>query len=120
MNGTGPERRHPFPIGRPHADHPVVGRSLRNYAILSGSPSIVEQLQLNVQDRFWSRYYWLARCAKEWQAAAGFDAGLEQQLCQLLETEAIDYDSLAEVDAAVARDAVAVRRQSSADHGVSE
>ena len=104
--------------GRPQPDgyrvdmlaHPTAGRSLWNYAQLTDHPDVAAALGLSEAERFWSRYYWLARFAREWQAVAGYDAGLEQQVFQLLESaehSAITYDPLPDVEAAVERDAVA-------------
>ena len=89
--------------------HPTAGRSLRNYVILSECPEWLNGLELSEAERFWSRYYWLARLAREWQATVGYDAGLEQQVFQFLESAEhipMAYDPLPEVEAAVARDAV--------------
>ena len=86
--------------------HPTAGRSLRNYVLLTECPEMVDSLRLSTDDRFWSRYYWLARFAREWQAVAGYDVGIEQQLFQLLEYAEVEYDPLPEVEAAVERDAV--------------
>ena len=88
--------------------HPIAGRSLRNYALLTEHPELADILGLSVAERFWSRYYWLARFAREWQAAAGYDAGLQQQVFHLLESAKhlpLAYDPLPEVEAAVERDA---------------
>ena len=86
--------------------HPTAGRCLRNYIVLTDFPELIGGLHLSEEEVFWSRYYWLARLAREWQAAVGADAGLEQQLFQFLEYSAVDYDRLAEVEGAVERDAV--------------
>jgi hypothetical protein len=51
----------------------------------------------------------LTRFAREWQAVVGNDAGLEQQVSQLLESAEhipVANDPFPEVDAAVERDAV--------------
>lgn len=86
--------------------HPIAGPSLRNYSILTECSDLVGNLGLSDADLFWSRYYWLARFTMEWNAIAGYDAGLEQQLYQLLEHAHVDCDPLAEVQAAVKQDAV--------------
>ncbi len=94
----------------PMLGHPTAGRSLRNYAVLTDRPELVAGLGLTDDERFWSRYYWLARFAREWQAAVGYDAGLEQSVFKLLEAGiehgGVAIDPLPEVDAAVERDAV--------------
>ena len=87
-------------------DHPIAGKCLRNFVILTECPELFGELGLSEVERFWSRYYWLARFAREWKAAVGDDAGLEQQVLQLLEHATVEYDPLPEVDAAAARDAV--------------
>lgn len=89
--------------------HPIAGPCLRNYGLLTEYPDVCGRLGLSADERFWSRNYWLSRFAREWQAAAGYDAGLEQQLFQLLESadhNGIAYEPLPEVEAAVERDAV--------------
>jgi hypothetical protein len=92
--------------------HPTAGRSLRNYAVLTERPELVAGLGLTDDERFWSRYYWLARFAREWQAAVGYDAGLEQAVFKLLEAGVENHgfaiDPLPEVDAAVERDAALI------------
>lgn len=88
---------------------PFAGRSLRNYGILTEYAEVVSRLGLSEDELFWSRYYWLARFAREWQSALGYDAGLEQQVFQLLESVEhvpTTFDPLSEVKAAVERDAV--------------
>ncbi len=87
-------------------DHPTAGRSLRNYLLLTECPGCLGGLGLSEAERFWSRYYWLARFAREWQAVAGYDAGLEQQVLRLLEAAPVGYDPLPQIEAAVGRDAV--------------
>jgi hypothetical protein len=87
-------------------DHPIAGPSLRHYLLLTECPELVGGLGLSDVERFWSRYYWLARFAREWQAVAGPDAGLEQQVFQLLEQMDGACDPAEEVMAAVERDAV--------------
>lgn len=91
--------------------HPILGRSLRNYCLLTECPEMVDSLGLSADERFWNRYYWLARFAREWQAVAGYDAGLEQQVFQLLEYAEVGFDPLPEVEAAVERDAVVASRK---------
>jgi hypothetical protein len=86
-------------------DHPTAGPSLRNYLLLTECPDPVASLGLSDAERQWSRYYWLARFAREWQAVDGEDAGLEQQVFQLLE-HMDNWEPAEEVMAAVERDAV--------------
>jgi hypothetical protein len=49
-------------------DHPTAGPSLRNYLLLTECPELLAGLGLSEVERFWSRYYWLARFAREWKA----------------------------------------------------
>lgn len=88
--------------------HPTAGRSLRNYIALTEYPDMPSGL--TSAERFWSRYYWLARFAREWQATEGYDAGLKQSVFKLLESGiecgSADPNALRDVDAAVERDAV--------------
>jgi hypothetical protein len=86
--------------------HPTAGRSLRNYIALTEYPDTPGGL--TSEERFWSRYYWLARFAREWQAAEGYDAGLEQSVFKLLES-GIEHggaysEALPDVVAAIERD----------------
>jgi hypothetical protein len=86
-------------------DHPIAGLSLQHYLLLTECPELVAGLGLSESERRWSQYYWLARFAKEWQAVAGEDAGLEQMVFQLLE-HMDTYEPAEEVMVAVERDAV--------------
>lgn len=79
---------------------------MRNYLLLSESTDILDGLPLSDDERFWSRYYWLSRFVREWQAVAGFDAGLKQQVFLLLENATVDFEPLSAIEAAVERDAV--------------
>ena len=87
--------------------HPTAGTSLRRYLILTECPDVVTRLGLSESQRFWSRYYWLARFAREWQAIAGPDGGLEQQVFQVLESAehlGVSYDPFPEIKAVIERD----------------
>ena len=89
-------------------DHPIAGRCLRNYGLLTEYGELLG-LGLSADERFWSRYYWFARFVREWQAAVRYDAGVEQQLHELLvsaEHIPVAYDPLLEVEEAVQRDAI--------------
>lgn len=89
-------------------EHRVAGPSLRNYIILTEYPMVFPELSIN--QRLWNRYYWYARFAKEWQDREGYDAGIEQSVFKLLETivedGGADLEQLADVDAAIERDAL--------------
>ena len=87
-------------------NHPTAGRCLRNYIVLTDFPDLIGGLRLSEEELLWCRYYWLARLARDWQAAVGSDAGLGQQVFQLFEHADVDHDPLAEVEAAAERDAV--------------
>jgi len=91
-------------------EHPIAGRSLRNYFILTDHPELSDQLGLSPVEQFWSRYYWLARFTFEWNASSGFDAGLEQQLFHLLEHREVDHSTVIEVEAIAKNDAVLMPR----------
>jgi hypothetical protein len=90
--------------------HPTAGRYLRNYIVLTECPELLAGVGLTEDERFWSRYHWYARFAREWQAAVGYDAGLEQSVFKLLESGVeygtTDLEPLPEVEAAIERDAV--------------
>ena len=92
-------------------EHPIAGRSLRNYCILTDNPELSDQLGLSPVEQFWSRYYWLARFTFEWNASSGFDAGLEQQLFHLLEHRQVDYGTVIEVEAIAKNDAISMPRK---------
>lgn len=57
----------------------------------------------------YNRYYWFVRFVALWQAAHGYDAGLEQQVFQMVERAdtQLDWDLLKQLDAR-ARHGVAV------------
>ncbi|WP_020470719.1 hypothetical protein [Zavarzinella formosa] len=94
----------------PMLTHPTAGRSLRNYVVLTDCPELAAKLKLTNDEQFWSRYYWYARFSREWQAAKGYDAGLEQSVFKLLESGVehgvAELDSFPEVEAAIERDAI--------------
>jgi hypothetical protein len=86
---------------------------LQYYLLLTECPDLVGELGLSESEWFWSRYYWLARFAREWQAVAGPDAGLEQQVFKVFESAehlGVTYDPYPEVVAAVEQDAVVASR----------
>lgn len=60
-------------------------------------PAHVDLTELS---RFYNQYFWFVRCAALCQAAHGLDAGLEQQVFRLLESQAggVDFDLLADLD----------------------
>jgi hypothetical protein len=50
---------------------------------------------------FYNRYYWFLRFISLWQAAHGYDAGLEQQAFRILEEAefSVDWDVIQRLDA---------------------
>jgi hypothetical protein len=58
------------------------------------------ELRLTETTRFYNRYYWFALFAAHRQAANGFDAGIEQQKFQMLETapNGIDWGVVERID----------------------
>src|SRR5262249_32313589 len=80
---------------------------LRNYLILTECPELLGEPRLSEAVRYWSRYYWLFRFARVWSAVVGYDAGLEQQVFQLLEYPPEGLGALPEVEAAAQRAAAA-------------
>ncbi len=88
-------------------DDPLAGWCLRNYLILTERPELLGGPPLSEQERHWSRYYWLYRFTRVWYAAAGYDAGMEQQLFGFIEypPEGADCWPQDEIEAAAQRDA---------------
>lgn len=58
--------------------------ALRNHIYLTHFPELVEQPAREL-DRFYSRYYWFLLFAEKRKSKFGPDAGLDQQVFQLLE-----------------------------------
>jgi hypothetical protein len=59
-------------------DSPTSGPSQRHYLLLTECPDLIAGFDRSEDERFWSRYYWLARFARERQAVAGYDVDLKQ------------------------------------------
>ncbi len=55
-------------------------------------PELVGDEPVDPARSFYNRYFWFVRFAALWQAAHGHDAGLEQQVFQLLEHADFDID----------------------------
>ena len=95
-------------------DDPLGGQALKFYLLLTEMPELLADQRLSAEQRFWSRYYWFLRYVKVREAAAGPDAGLEQQAFQILEPPppgcCPDWSMVEQVQAAVARDVAAPRR----------
>jgi hypothetical protein len=77
--------RLPRPYNLELLEDPLSGPALRNYLLLTEAPHLLTDLELSPEDVFWGRYYWLVRFTSLRQAITGPDAGLEQQMFQLLE-----------------------------------
>jgi hypothetical protein len=95
-------------------DDPLAGQALKFYLLLTEMPDLLVDQGLSSEELFWSRYYWFLRYAKLRQAAAGPDAGLEQQALQILEHPyplcSPDWHLIGAVEAAVKRDVAAQLR----------
>ena len=79
--------------------HPVAGKCLRNYVVLSEFPNKLSGYDFSQVTVFWTRYYWLRRFALVWNAVSRYDAGLEQQLFQLLASAPDGLDAAIEIEA---------------------
>jgi len=57
--------------------------------------------ELDRERLLYNRYYWFVRFVALWQAAHGYDAGLEQQAFQMVEQAdmQLDWDLLQQLDA---------------------
>jgi hypothetical protein len=90
---------------------PVTGRCLKFYLLLTHLLELLDDPPLSPEQVFWNRYYWLARYMQLRLALHGPDAGLEQQLAQVLEYPYPpcdpDWSLLEPVEAAAERDAAA-------------
>ena len=65
------------------------------YFLVSSEPGALARCglgTLNEKDVFYNRYYWFRRFAKLHQAHYGYDAGIEDQVSQLLEQAPSDVD----------------------------
>jgi hypothetical protein len=64
-------------------------------------PELIVEEPVDPARSFYNRYFWFVRFAALWQAAHGHDAGLEQQVFQLLEQVDfdIDWDVVQELEA---------------------
>ena len=72
-------------------------RDALRYHILFGNQAALERIglgSLTAVQRFYNQYYWFKRFADEHAATHGPDAGIEQQVFQLLESapEGVDWD----------------------------
>jgi hypothetical protein len=72
--------------------HPLYGRCLVLYLVLTDHPDLVANLGLSNEQMFWSRYFWFGVFTKLALAVDGPNAGLEQQAHQILEHPQPDCD----------------------------
>lgn len=74
-------------------------------------PELIVEEPVDPARSFYNRYYWFARFVALWQTAHGHDAGLEQQVFQLLEQAdfEVDWNVVQELDARVKQDLDSVR-----------
>ncbi len=99
-----------LPEHHPHElrSHPAYGRALKFYLLLTEAPELFDDLGVDPERLFWSRYYWFLVFERRYRAAEGPDAGIEQQAFQLLEEGAasgFDIRWAEDVAAKVALDA---------------
>jgi hypothetical protein len=69
-----------------------VGEALAWSALFERWPDLLKGVSIDREDAFYNRYFWLKRFATLKQARDGHDAGLEQQVFQLLENADFDLD----------------------------
>jgi hypothetical protein len=71
------------------------------YALFSSDAAISEVglSQLSAEDAFYNRYYWILVFAKRYRLSHGYDAGMEQQAFQVLESAptTIDWSAVEDV-----------------------
>jgi len=67
------------------------GEPLRFYLLLTHFPELIEDT-VDPSARFYARYFWFRTFSNRFQAAQGFDAGLEQQCFQLIEQADVPID----------------------------
>lgn len=84
----------------------VPGEAYARSLLFERWPELVVEEPVDPARSFYNRYYWFARFAALWQAAHGHDAGLEQQVFQLLERADfdIDWDVVQELDTRARQD----------------
>lgn len=82
------------------------GEALARSLLFERWPELVLEEPVDPVRRFYNRYFWFVRFAAMWQAAHGHDAGLEQQVFQLLEEADvdIDWDVIQELDGLAKQD----------------
>jgi hypothetical protein len=115
------EQHHPELLGRieqldppPSADltSGPPGEAYARALLFERWPELVLEEPVDPARSFYNRYFWFARFAALWQAAHGHNAGLEQQVFQLLEQADfdIDWDVVQELDARAKQDLGPSRR----------
>lgn len=65
--------------------HSAYGRPFLRYLLFQDWPKFIADLNLSEEQLFYNRYFWARRFTKAYQAVNGADAGLEQQVFQILE-----------------------------------
>ena len=82
------------------------GEALSRYLLLEHWPELFQDDSVTERAVFYSKYYWFKRFAADRADATGYDAGLEQQVFQMLEAPPVevDWDLIEEVDRQAAVD----------------
>lgn len=74
------------------------GLAFQRYLLFSRWPQLVARagIALSTEDVFYNSYYWMVRFSKLYQIKQGYDAGIEQQVFQMLEQAdfQVDWDMI--------------------------
>jgi hypothetical protein len=92
----------PLVTGTTFAGDPSYEMPLRYYLVFSeGLMGRVGLGEMTSEASFYNAYYWFKRFVAECSARRGYDAGLEQQAYQMLESapDDVDWSVLGEIDA---------------------
>lgn len=73
-------------------DSGEVGEALAWSLLFERWPDLLPGLPIGREDAFYNQYFWFKRFATVKQERDGYDAGLEQQVFQLLEQPDFDLD----------------------------
>ncbi len=75
------------------------GSALRNYLVLTHRPEFAVW-QPTESESLCGRYYWFLLAIRSWQKIYGYDAGMEQQALQLLETinAEVDWEAIQTIE----------------------
>ncbi|MES1199579.1 MAG: hypothetical protein ABUS48_06330 [Pseudomonadota bacterium] len=83
-------------------------RAYAYYCVFNESPNSGEEapLKLTAEARFYNRYFWFGVLAKLRRRKSGYDAGMEQQHFQMLETAppGVDLNIVEALDVAIAQE----------------